>query len=106
MARPFPKSALLARNTRLLSKNAGRRITFGVRFNMMPSYSGAKDLSTNPATRRRARCRADHGILKRAGNRIDAFRGAALKYAQELPASNAYECCLSVRGDGTHEKAA
>jgi hypothetical protein len=73
---------------------------------MMPSYSGAKDLSTNPAARRRATCRADHGILKRSGNRIDPFRGAALKYAQELRASIACECCLSVRGDGMHEKAA
>jgi hypothetical protein len=46
MARPFLKSALPARNTRLLLKNAERRITLGVRFNMMPPYSGAKDLST------------------------------------------------------------
>src|SRR4051812_26048816 len=96
MARPFPKSALLARNTRLLSKNAGRRITLGVRFNMMPSYSGAIDLSTNPAAGRRATCRADHGILKRSGNRIDPFRVATLKYAQELPASIACERCLPV----------
>jgi len=50
---PLPKTALLARNTRLLSKNAGRRITLGVRLNMMPSYSGTKDLSINPISRTR-----------------------------------------------------
>jgi hypothetical protein len=54
MACLFPKTAPAARNIRLLSKNAGRRITLGVRFNMMPSYSGAIDLSMNPATQPRA----------------------------------------------------
>jgi hypothetical protein len=48
MACPFFKTAPLARNIRLLSKNAGRRITLGVRWNKMPSYSGAKRLSINP----------------------------------------------------------
>jgi hypothetical protein len=102
MACPFPKTAPVARNTRLLSKNAGRRITLGVRFNMMPSYSGAIDLSMNPATQHRACCRADRSILRRAGNRIDPFRGIALKYAQELLARNACQFCDA----GMHEKAA
>jgi hypothetical protein len=51
MACPFSKLALQARNIRLLSKNAGGRITLGVRLSMMPSYSGAKDLSINPISR-------------------------------------------------------
>ena len=51
---PLPKTALLARNTRLPSKNAGRRITLGVRLNIMLPYSGAKNLSMNPVSRTRA----------------------------------------------------
>jgi hypothetical protein len=47
MACPFPKTALRARNIRLSSKSAGRRITLGVRLNMMPSYSRTANLSIN-----------------------------------------------------------
>jgi hypothetical protein len=51
MVCPFLKTASIARNIGLLSKNAGRRITLGVQLNMMPSYSGAIGLSINPIPR-------------------------------------------------------
>jgi len=49
-----PQTAPVARNIPLLSKNAARRITLGVRLNMMQSYRGGIALSINPVLLGRA----------------------------------------------------